>query len=215
MKLHLFDVDYTIVRRSTVREFLFFALKEGLVGYSIIWYLPGLFFNFLCRGTRGKHAEKEYPFLRGIEKSKLEALSQRVFATRLLPKLDQEILKRIKTIQSGEEKVVIASSSFLSLLEPLAKHLSIQDIVSSEIEFKDGFSTGKLSGEAAFGRGKKNRIMDYLAGQKVAESDCTFYTDSSHDLPLLQEVGRAVAVNPDRRLERIALKEGWEIIKTI
>ncbi len=215
MKLHLFDVDYTIVRRSTVREFLFFGLQEGLVGYSIFWYLPSLFFNYLIHGSKGAHAEKAYPFLQGIEKSKLEALSQKIFENRLLPHLDQQIVQRIKAVQDAGNQVALASSSFLILLEPFARYLGIQDIVCSEMEFKEGRSTGKLAREAAFGSGKKNRIMEYLDERKVSVMDCTFYTDSSHDLPLLRAVGTAIAVNPGRKLRHIAQKKSWEIIDTI
>ena len=214
MNLHFFDVDYTILRRSTVIEFLFFGLKEGLVGCSIFWYLPGLFFNYLIHGSKGAHAEKSYPFFKGIEKSKLEALSQQVFENRLLPYLDQEIVQRIKVLQNEGKQIVLASSSFLILLEPLARYLGIQDIISSEIEFNEGLSTGRLAGEAPFGTGKKNRIMEYLSERKIAAKDCAFYSDSSQDLPLLRAVGNPVVVNPKRKLRHIAQKKGWEIIDT-
>jgi phosphoserine phosphatase len=38
-----------------------------------------------------------------------------------------------------------------------------------------------------------------------------FYTDSITDLPLLEAVGRPVAVNPDPRLRRLARRRGWPI----
>jgi phosphoserine phosphatase len=38
-----------------------------------------------------------------------------------------------------------------------------------------------------------------------------FYTDSITDLPLLEAVGRPVAVNPDARLRRVARSRGWAI----
>ena len=42
-------------------------------------------------------------------------------------------------------------------------------------------------------------------------SRCTFYTDSMSDLPVLEAVGRPVAVHPDPRLRREASRRGWEI----
>ena len=42
------------------------------------------------------------------------------------------------------------------------------------------------------------------------EASC-FYTDSYNDLPMLERVGRPVAVNPDMRLGRHARRRGWAI----
>jgi hypothetical protein len=40
VKLHFFDVDFTIVRSSTVRAFIFRGLREGLISPSIGIYAP-------------------------------------------------------------------------------------------------------------------------------------------------------------------------------
>jgi phosphoserine phosphatase len=40
---------------------------------------------------------------------------------------------------------------------------------------------------------------------------CTAYSDSSNDLPMLTEVGTAVAVNPDTELRAIARSRGWQV----
>ena len=39
------------------------------------------------------------------------------------------------------------------------------------------------------------------------------YSDGHTDLPLLEAVGRAVAVNPDRRLRRTAAARGWPVLR--
>ena len=42
--------------------------------------------------------------------------------------------------------------------------------------------------------------------------DSTFYTDSYSDLTVMEAVSEPVAVNPDPRLRRYALKRGWLIV---
>ena len=37
------------------------------------------------------------------------------------------------------------------------------------------------------------------------------YSDSATDLPMLEAVGRPVAVNPDRALAKVARERGWEM----
>jgi phosphoserine phosphatase len=40
---------------------------------------------------------------------------------------------------------------------------------------------------------------------------CSAYSDSVNDRPLLEGVGRPVAVNPDRHLRELADEQGWPV----
>jgi HAD superfamily hydrolase (TIGR01490 family) len=214
MKLHIFDVDFTIVRCSTVREFIFAGLKAGLVQASIGFYIPSLFLQYTMRGSTGSRAERAYPFLRDVAKTDLERLARSVFHGRLLPRIDEEVFRRIRSIQGAGGRVIIASSSFGTILQPLAGHLGIDEIVATELEFRDGRTTGRVEGEPAFGEGKRSRVLAYLRSIDVTPMECAFYTDSHRDLPLLREVGEPIAVNPGARLRRSARAAGWEILDT-
>jgi phosphoserine phosphatase len=44
-------------------------------------------------------------------------------------------------------------------------------------------------------------------------SASTAYSDSHTDLPFLEAVGHPVAVNPDRRLRRVAAQRGWPVLE--
>jgi len=173
-----------------------------------------LFLHYRFSGSKGRHVERAYPFLKGVQRGALEKLAESVFAERILPRIDQVVVARIASIQKAGGEVMIASSSFGILLAPLARHLGIEDTVASEFEFENHMTTGRVAGEPAFGEGKRTRILTYLEGIGISPADCAFYSDSSHDLPLLRAVGKPVAVNPKKRLRRIALNEGWEILDT-
>ena len=54
--------------------------------------------------------------------------------------------------------------------------------------------------------------MDLIAQSGHEPTDCSFYSDSIHDLPLLESVGHPVAANPDRRLRKEARRRGWDIV---
>jgi len=177
--------------------------------------MPYLFLSFSRNPSSGSHAERMYPFLKNVAKSDLESLAARIFTERFLPKIDAAVMDRIAAIKQSGERVIIASSSFRIILEPLAQHLGIATMITNELEFADGFTTGRVSGEPAFGEGKKNRVLEYLGSIAVDPADCAFYSDSHRDLPLLRAVGRAVAVNPDRRLLRFARAADWEIFTTV
>jgi phosphoserine phosphatase len=63
-----------------------------------------------------------------------------------------------------------------------------------------------------FRREKKVRVVEYLRRERVNPSECSFYSDSVFDLPLLETVGHPTAINPDFRLRRAARRRNWPII---
>ncbi len=214
MRLHIFDVDHTIVGCSTVREFVVRGLREGLVGPSIGFYMPLLFLRYGLAPGGVKEDGRSYPFLRGAARGDLETLARSIFEDRLLPRIHARVVERIASIRRAGGELLIASSSFRTILEPLAAHLGIDDIVASELEFLEGRATGRISGEPAFGQGKRRRVLAHLEARGIDPADCSFYSDGWRDLPLLQVVGEAVAVNPGRALRRHARGAGWEILTT-
>lgn len=214
MRLHIFDVDFTLVRRSTVREYLARALLEGTVGLSLFWHLPALFVRYRLAGPGREESPRAYPFLQGVPKARLERLAEEVFTARILPRIDEAVVARLDQASREGSLVMIASSSFGTILGPLARHLGVTEVVASELGFEGGLSTGRVEGEPAFSEGKRSRILAYLRARGVEPAECAFYSDSWHDLPLLRAVGKAVAVNPDRILLREARKAGWEILRT-
>jgi HAD superfamily hydrolase (TIGR01490 family) len=214
VKIHIFDVDFTIVRCSTVRAFIFQGLRERLIGPSIGFYAPILFLRYGLKASSRKNDARAYPFLRGVPRARLEDLAAALFDDVFKPRIDSAVAKRIEAILSSGGKAIIASSSFATILEPLARHLGISEIVASEIEYDKGMATGRLEGEPAFGEGKRSRVLEYLRKIDAEPGECAFYSDSHRDLPLLREVSEAVAVNPDPRLLRVARESGWEILVT-
>ena len=75
---------------------------------------------------------------------------------------------------------------------------------------------GTIRGVASFREGKITRVEQWLAarGRRLGDYErCTFYSDSTNDLPLLEHVSHPVATNPGPALERIAQERGWPILK--
>jgi HAD superfamily hydrolase (TIGR01490 family) len=214
VRVSLFDADFTLVRRSTVRQFIAGALGEGLIGPSIAVHAPLLTLRYVFGGPGALAAAGPLPFPRGVRASDLEDFAGRLFEERLRPWIDAVVASRVEAALRRGERVAIASASFSLILAPLAKALGIGDIVANELEFEGGAATGRLAGPPAIGEGKRARVLEYLRDAGIAPAECAFYTDSAGDLPLLREVGRPVAVNPRHRLRREALRSGWEVLDT-
>ena len=109
--------------------------------------------------------------------------------------------------------LVTATNSFVTA--PIAVEFGVTHLIATEPELSAGRYTGRVAGIPCFRDGKVRRLDEWLAvlGHRLAElSDSTCYSDSHNDLPLLERVGRPVAVDPDAQLAAEARKRGWPVI---
>ena len=56
------------------------------------------------------------------------------------------------------------------------------------------------------------RLEEWLRGRDISLEGAYFYSDSHNDLPLLQQVDKPVAVDPDDTLLAHAQAAGWPVI---
>ena len=84
--------------------------------------------------------------------------------------------------------------------------------VATKLEIADGRWTGSVEGAAIFGEEKAFAVKESARAQNISLARCSGYGDSSLDRWMLAEVGHAFAVNPTRRLQRIARSSGWPIL---
>lgn len=212
-KFAFFDVDHTITRHSTGRRFAFMGVRTGMIPRSALLLIPFYYF-FYRRGTMPiKKLTREIPYLRGKSFEELQAVAMASFERWVRHDIFPEAAALITKLQSQGTRVVLASSSLCLLVEPLAKHLGVREVITSNLEFIDGYTSGHLTGFPAFGEEKRRFVLDFLAKNDGAPEESAFYSDSINDLPLLETVGRPTAVNPDPKLKKVALARGWEILR--
>jgi HAD superfamily hydrolase (TIGR01490 family) len=111
------------------------------------------------------------------------------------------------------EAVVLLTASSLYLSELVSADLKLDAVLCNRFAVRDGLHTGESEGELCFGRGKLRYAEAYARQHGVSLAECTFYTDSYSDLPVLEKVGAPVLVNPDRRLRREARPRGWRVVE--
>ena len=107
--------------------------------------------------------------------------------------------------------IVLATTSPLDLVTPLARALDFDDVVATRYEEVDGSYTGRLVGRFAWGRGKRDKVAEWAASNAVDLADCHVYSDSFFDVPVLGAVGHPHALNADPRLVAVALARRWPL----
>jgi HAD superfamily hydrolase (TIGR01490 family) len=207
-----FDVDHTLLRGSSARHFLLAGIRRRLFPLSSLWYLPRLYLRFWLGRLEAGSPVWEFPLLRGLSRGRLEELAQESFAA-LRRDLRPQSAALVARLQAEGWQVVFATTSLDLIVAPLARHLGITEVLASRLEFSDGTATGRFEGPPLLKEEKKRRVLEFLRARGERPEDCAFYSDSILDLPLLEAVGRPVAVNPDARLARSARRRGWSILR--
>lgn len=109
--------------------------------------------------------------------------------------------------------VVIASSAWRGLVEPLAERLGVDEVVATDYAVEDGRFTGDLVGAWLFGPAKAAAVRELCDDRGIHLSRSYAYSDSWYDRFLLEEVGYPRAVNPDPALRGLAALRGWPVLE--
>ncbi|WP_404376073.1 HAD family hydrolase [Vreelandella aquamarina] len=216
MRLALFDLDDTLLDGDCSDRWNLWMIEQGWISDVA---------PFIARAEQmqqayhaGKLKLEEYLAmtlapLRGRRVIDVEKEVERFVATHLQPRIFDQAWRCLDNHRQAGDTLVLISASSRHLVAPIAAVLGIEHVLAVELEVatseEGNIYTGRSQGELSYRGGKVIRFQQWLAEQAITPSHTTFYSDSRNDLPLLQHVDCAVAVNPDPVLAEVASVEGW------
>jgi len=122
-------------------------------------------------------------------------------------------LQHVKSHKDAGHTTILISGSPDILIDSLDMYLWFDLVYTTRLKSVDGIYTGRINGPHYYGKTKADlikRLKDELDAD-LKESFC--YADSIKDIEMLSLFGHPVAVNPDRHLIQVALRQHWEILK--
>jgi len=141
----------------------------------------------------------------------------------LVPAFFAQAIERVAWhAKQGHEIVMISGT-----LEPLAREaarameaelaargiMAAIRVIATRLEEMDGRWTGRVLGEAMFGKAKARAAKRLAEEMRLDLGRCYAYGDSLTDRWLMEAVGRPVAVNPSKDFAGIARTHGWPAIQ--
>ena len=126
------------------------------------------------------------------------------------PAIYAEARELINQHKDAGHDVIIISASARILVEPIARELGVDNVVATEMEIADGALTGTVT-RYLKGAAKAEAITEFASERRYDLGQSFAYSDSATDIPMLEQVGNPVAVNPDRALKKHAIANGWEL----
>ena len=107
--------------------------------------------------------------------------------------------------------IVILSGGLHPFLQPLAQQLGADALYASQPEIVNGVLTGTLVGFPLVNGYKAVAVKDVARSLNLNLQDSYAYADSYSDRFFLEAAGKPVAVNPSRRLRKLAAQRSWPI----
>jgi HAD superfamily hydrolase (TIGR01490 family) len=117
-------------------------------------------------------------------------------------------IERVAWHQAQGHRVFLVSGTLGTLGRAAARRLPGPiEVCASELEIHDGRWTGRLVGDHVRGEAKARAVRELAARHDLDLRESYAYGNCLADLPMLESVGHAIAVNPEIGLERIACSE--------
>ncbi|QMV86290.1 HAD family hydrolase [Corynebacterium hindlerae] len=209
-----FDLDKTIIATSSAYAFGREFMSSGLISPRAALQMSLAQATYILAGHTSEQMDNTRDqltsMIAGWEVEQVRQIAEETMKNVVSPAIYQEARDLIRFHQNLGHDVIIISASATELVVPIAKELGVTQIVATELATKDGVLTGEVLFYAK-GPAKAEEIRR-LAEENGYDLDRSFaYSDSATDIPMLEAVGNAVAVNPDRPLRRAALANDWEI----
>lgn len=215
MEAAFFDLDKTIVTKSSVVAFGGPLYREGLISRGMV--LRGMYGQlvYMLVGADEEKMERMREAMlaltKGWEQQRVRDIVRETLEDVISPITYAEALELIDEHQRAGRKVVIISSSPVEVVEPLADHLGADAAIATRARIDaDGRYTGELE-FYAYGPHKADAIREMAAREGIDLTASYAYSDSITDLPMLELVGHPVAVNPDRDLAKVARERDWDL----
>ncbi len=207
-----FDLDLTLLSENSARLWLRRARRKKLVSnwtalQGIVW----VSLYHLGFGRIEQALSKGVETLRGLKEADLENATKDFWNEEVHETIREAGKRVVEKHRAQGDRCVLLTSSSVYLARLAQQEFGLDDALSTMFEVVDGTLTGLVKGEICYGFGKLHYAQAYARSKDVELSQCTFYTDSYSDLPVLQKVGHPIVVQPDPRLRRYALRHGWPI----
>jgi HAD superfamily hydrolase (TIGR01490 family) len=151
-----------------------------------------------------------YSHYRGVSASLVRGQAETYYREKIRPAAFAGAVARLKEFQRDGVRVVLVTGGLDVFMMPMAREFSA-DCLAPRLEESNGAYTGRLTSTPFTGEEKALQVRAHAAAHGIDLDSSYALGDAFGDLQMLECVGRPVAVNPDKRLAKIAADRGWQL----
>ena len=207
-----FDMDLTLLRVNSGSRWIKYQRRRGEISWPMLVRSGFWLFQYqLSVLNMESVAAKLATDMAGDAESEMRDKVGEFYRTELRDTISPIAREALERHREQGDSIVLLTSATPYVAEPLADELLIPHVLCTRLAVENGRFSGALLPPTCYGVGKVHHAERFAEAHGIDLAQSSFYTDSYSDLPMLQRVGRPVAVNPDRRLSRYARRQGWPI----
>ncbi len=149
---------------------------------------------------------------RGMEEQELRGQAEQLFYEEILQSIYPDTKALLEEDRRQGYLPVLVTGELDVALDDVIRYLGFQAVICNRLVFEDGVATGQVKAPLIAEEEKVRAMEDLCRKYGTEMKHSKAYSDSFSDLPMLEAVGTPAAVNPDRRLKRVALERGWTVL---
>jgi HAD superfamily hydrolase (TIGR01490 family) len=212
-----FDLDKTVIAKASIVAFGRPLRREGLitrrtVARAVTQQL--IFMQFGADEERlAKVRDSMLALTRGWERDQVTSIVREALIETIEPLIYAEALELMEAHRQSGDRIYLVSAAPEEIVTPLAELLGVDGALASRahLDEQDRY-TGTME-FYCYGPNKAIAIEELADRIGISLATSSAYSDSATDVPMLEIVGHAFAVNPDKQLAKIAEDRGWEILE--
>jgi len=216
MTLAIFDLDNTLLNGDSDHGWGEFIIGKGLVSADSYRTKNNAFYQAYQQGKLDIYAYQDFVlgYISSFSTQQLDSLLQEFLEQVIESMISKKAEALIASHAAEDHKLMIITATNEIITQPIAKRLGIETLIATQAERnEEGHPNGKVLGTASYATGKIERLLDWLKkNPEYTLQGSYFYSDSHNDLPLLELVDNAYAVDPDETLTDFANSNHWPII---
>jgi len=228
-----YEVEQALIVPANPRAAAFFDVDNTMViGASIYHFAKGLaarkYFStadlrrFLWQQVKfraggegpdniSKARESALAFVAGKSVAEIVAMGEEIYDEIIAARIYSGSRALAQQHLDAGERVWLVTATPEELALVIARRLNLTGAIGTRAEEEDGLFSGRLIGELLHGEAKAAAVRELAEREGLDLAQCTAYSDSINDLPMLSLVGHPVAINPDSALRDEAHRRGWQI----
>jgi HAD superfamily hydrolase (TIGR01490 family) len=214
MALAIFDLDNTLIAGDSDHLWGEFLVAHKLVDADAYKASNDQFYQDYLNGRLDILAYQRFALkaVAQFDPDTLATLHRQYMDEVIEPLMLPKAFELLETHRSRGDFLLIITATNDFVTGPIAQRLGVDDMLATNAEQHNGRYTGDVAGTPCYREGKVVRLHSWLKSTGHSLEGSCFYSDSHNDLPLLETVDSAIAVDPDPVLDREARERGWPVI---
>jgi HAD superfamily hydrolase (TIGR01490 family) len=213
-----FDIDGTITKTTILLPLIWYQRAHlswprfALFALGLLVRVP--YYLWIDHQSRARFNLVFYRRYAGLNAEKVRAWHRRTFSENLQRRIFPTTLEFLRDHHRQGHRIVLITGGLDLVMQPLAEYLHADNLIATQITERDGVLTGIVDGPAVADERKAVFVRDIARHHDIDLTQSFAYGNSMGDARMMESVGHAVAINPDRRLRRLAVEHQWRIVTT-